>query len=121
MLSQGSILAKAMTNYIVVSIDSKKSNHGFTNQNSSDDIFTDTRCTIFDTTQLPNSKHKRHVNVDALHVLLGHPPKATTRLMAKEIDVKMTGIFPPCEACALGKAKKVNISKTINKRSNHPR
>ena len=32
----------------------------------------------------------------------------------------VTGIFQPCEVCALGKAKKRSVSKTANTQSNLP-
>ena len=57
------------------------------------------------------------MNVNVLHEILGYPSKATTRMMAKEMDLMVTNTFQPCKACALGKAKKANISKTVNKRS----
>ena len=48
------------------------------------DFFADIGCAIFDITQIPNSNCKRYMNVNVLHELLGHPSKATTRLVSKK-------------------------------------
>ena len=39
----------------------------------------------------------------------------------QKMDVMVTRIFQPCKACTLGKAKKANKSKTVNKHSIIPR
>ena len=44
-------------------------------------------------------------NVIDLHVELGRPSKAITRSTAKGLGIQVTGMFKPCEDCALGKAK----------------
>ena len=49
---------------------------------------------------------------NTLHQLWGHPSEATMRNAAKEMNVTFTGIFELCEARALGKAKKANVSDT---------
>ena len=83
-------------------------------------MFADTGCAVLEMTQSPNFNHKRYVNVNVLCKLLRHPSDATTRITAKEMEVLVTGIFQPCNACALGITKKVNVSKTVNKFSNIP-
>ena len=89
LLSQGSILAIDSKNNIVVSIDNQKVSMGrwIKAQDggvSGVDIHADTGCTVFYITQSPNTNCKRYIKVNLLHELLGHPSKATTRMMAKE-------------------------------------
>ncbi len=57
------------------------------------------------------TKRNKSVNVNDLHEQLGHPNEATTRLTGRAIGLNVTGIFQPCEACLIGKAKKNRISK----------
>ena len=53
------------------------------------------------------------MNVNVLHELLGHLSKATTRLMTKN-GYDHDRYFSTCEACALGKAKKMCPSQSTN-------
>ena len=125
LLSQGFNLTKDSKNKIMTSVDSKKINmhRWIKTQNgwvSDVDIFSGTGCTIFNMSWLPNFHCKRYANVNVLHALLGHLSEGTTRLMATEMDVMVTGIFQPCNNFVFGKAKKADVSKTINNRSNLP-
>ena len=61
--------------------------------------------------------HKAYIIVNTLHELLGHISEAMTRKTAKEMNVMLTGIFEPCKACALGKAKKAYVLKILNEHS----
>ena len=57
--------------------------------------------------------------VNVLHEFLGHPSKVTMRMMGKN-ECDGAGTFQWHKGCILGKAKKANVSKTINKLSNIP-
>ena len=53
--------------------------------------------------------HKKNIN--DLHIELGHPSKTITHITAKALGIQVTGMFEPCEDCALGKAKQWSVSK----------
>ena len=55
------------------------------------------------------------MNVNVWLKLLDHLSEATFRMATKEMEVTVMGIFLPCKACALGKAKKASVFKTDNK------
>ena len=44
-------------------------------------------------------------NINNLHVELGHPSEAIMGSTTKSLGIQVTGMFNPCEDCALGKAK----------------
>ena len=50
-----------------------------------------------------------------LDEFLGHFSEAMTIMIAAKMDMMVAGILQPFKACALGKAKKENVSKTANK------
>ena len=50
-------------------------------------------------------------NVNNLHVKLGHQLETITWSTAKATGIQVTGMFKPCEDCALGKAKQCAVSK----------
>ena len=123
LLSQGSILAKDLKNIILVAINNKnviiyRQSRTHYYWVFSFDIFAGTGCATFDLAQPPNTQCKRYVTVSVLHELLLYSSKATTRLMSKEMNIVVTGIFQPCKSCALERVKKNKHAKTINKQSN---
>eukprot|EP00984_Skeletonema_dohrnii_P022875 scaffold11976_cov67-Skeletonema_dohrnii-CCMP3373.AAC.1 len=65
-------------------------------------------------------KKAKTKDVNELHCELGHPGEAATRATGKARGLKVTGSFKPCEGCFVGKAKKTNVSKEPNERSNIP-
>ena len=51
------------------------------------------------------------VKTAVFHHQLGHPSEAVTRAMARYLQVEMSGSMPPCENCAMGKARQKNVPK----------
>ena len=58
-------------------------------------------------------KHERSVsaialpkrNINNLHIDLGHLSETITHITIKAFSIQVTGMFKPCEDCALGKAE----------------
>ena len=50
-------------------------------------------------------------NINDLHIELGHPSEAITRITTKTLGIEVTDMFKPCEDCALGKAEQQLVSK----------
>ncbi len=45
------------------------------------------------------------IDVNELHQALTHPSERTTCSTGKALNMKVTGVFKPCEDCLIGKAK----------------
>ena len=52
-------------------------------------------------------------DVNNIHAKLGHLSKSITHVTAKAMSIQVTGIFKPCEDCALNKAKQRSVSKMV--------
>jgi hypothetical protein len=57
------------------------------------------------------SINKKNININDLHVILGHPSEDKTRLTAKEMGLEVFGEFKICEDCHMGKARRKKLSK----------
>ena len=52
-------------------------------------------------------------DINVLHAELGNPSEVITHATARAMYHHLTGMFKSCEDCALGKAKKDNVSKNF--------
>ena len=50
---------------------------------------------------------KNKIDINNLHTILGHCGEATARMTGYDV----VGVFKPCEACSVGKARQKNIKK----------
>ena len=50
-------------------------------------------------------------NINNLYIELGHPSEAITQSTDKPFGIQVTGMFKPCEDCALGKATQCALRK----------
>jgi hypothetical protein len=58
-----------------------------------------------------------NVNADQAHGRLGHMSEELTRRTAKSLEWKVIrGTMPPCESCAIGKARQKNVPKSVPKK-----
>ena len=48
--------------------------------------------------------------IDELNIKLSHPTKSSTHATTKDMGIKLTGTFKPCEDCTLGKVKQKDVS-----------
>jgi hypothetical protein len=51
------------------------------------------------------------VNINKLHLLLGHASKIFLKATAEHYDLKVTGEYKVCTDCALAKARQKNVPK----------
>ena len=54
---------------------------------------------------------KNKIDINNLHTILGHCGEATARMTGKAHGYDVVGVFNPCEACSVGKARQKNINK----------
>jgi hypothetical protein len=51
------------------------------------------------------------VNINKLHLLLGHACETILKATAEHYDLKLTGEYNVCTDCALAKARQKNVPK----------
>ena len=61
------------------------------------------------------------IDINKYHAMLGHPGEEYVRSTAKSLDVKLTGKFKKCEACAKGKAQRTPVSNLPMMEESRPR
>ena len=66
-----------------------------------------------ETTHLGLAKHKPF-HISTFHGCLTHPGESTTRLTADYYKIPIKSPMPPCDHCALSKAKQSKLSKTTD-------
>jgi len=52
------------------------------------------------------------IKTTTFHHQLGHPSEAITRATARYMQIHVTGTLPPCQNCAMGKARQKPVPKT---------
>ena len=63
------------------------------------------------TTAVESSSMRKKIDINNLHKMLGHCGEATARMTGKAHGYDVVGIFKPCEACSVGKARQKSINK----------
>jgi hypothetical protein len=54
---------------------------------------------------------KKNIDIYNLHTILVHCGEATAKMTGKAKGYDVVGVFKPCEACSVGKARQKNINK----------
>ena len=62
------------------------------------------------TTAVESSKMNNKIDINNLHTILGHCGEATARMTGKAHGYDVVGIFKPCEACSVGKARQKSVT-----------
>ena len=62
----------------------------------------------------------KHINVNKLHLLLGHVCENTLRQTANHYGMILEGQLKPCPECALAKVRQANVAKVTNVVSTKP-
>ena len=61
---------------------------------------------------------KKKIAIETMHAMFGHPDEAVSRQTAKALGIELRkGSMKKCKYCAIGKAKRKNLSKTNHKKS----
>ena len=66
---------------------------------------------------VPKKKKERSVDINEAHDKMGHVHEQVIRETCKDMKVKLTGEFKPCEACMKAKAKAKAVKKTTEHRA----
>jgi hypothetical protein len=63
------------------------------------------------TTAVEANKVKPKININNLHIIVGHYGEVATRMTGRSFGYDVVGDYKTCEACSVAKARQKNINK----------